>query len=58
VHRIEFGVDAWEESFAAVERDDPHKIGRWPSTKGSMRGSWTDDRTYLGIEIWADTTAR
>ncbi len=46
-----FGVDAWEASFAAVERLDPHKLERWPSTKGSTEQAWTDDRTYIGVAL-------
>jgi hypothetical protein len=43
-----FGIAAWEAAFAEVERLDPHKIGPYPSTKGSTAASATDDRTYLG----------
>ncbi len=44
-----FGVAAWERSFAAVEREDPAKVGRYASVKGSTGGLWSDDRTYVGI---------
>ena len=46
-----FGVAAWEEEYRRVEQEDPHKIGRYMSTKGSTDISLTDDRTYLGIRL-------
>lgn len=46
-----FGVAAWERSFAEVEAEDPHKIGRYMSTKGSTSTVLTDDRTYLGVRL-------
>ena len=46
-----FGVTAWEAKFAAVEREDPRKIGRYMSTKGTTDTQWTDDRGYLGIRL-------
>lgn len=46
----EFGVASWEERFAEVEREDPAKIGRYASVKGSVAGMWSDDRTYLGVQ--------
>ena len=45
-----FGVASWEERFAEVEREDPAKIGRYASVKGSVAGMWSDDRTYLGVQ--------
>jgi hypothetical protein len=47
----DFGVAAWEKSFAAVEAEDPHKIGRYMSTKGTTATMLTDDRTYFGIRL-------
>jgi hypothetical protein len=46
-----FGVDAWERAFAAVEAEDPAKIGRYPSVKGSLGAVKADDRTYLGVDL-------
>ena len=44
------GLASWEAMFAQVEREDPHKIGRFPSVKGSgADGTWSDDRTYLHV---------
>ncbi len=45
-----FGVAAWEERFAEVEREDPAKIGRYASVKGSTAGMWSDDRSYIGVQ--------
>ena len=45
-----FGVASWEERFAEVEREDPAKIGRYASVKGSTAGMWSDDRSYLGVQ--------
>lgn len=47
----DFGIAAWEAGFRQVEREDPDKIGAYPSTKGSGGTNWTDDRTYLGIRL-------
>jgi hypothetical protein len=44
-----FGVAAWEAGFAAVEREDPAKLGRYASVRGSIGGLWSDDRTYVGV---------
>jgi hypothetical protein len=46
-----FGVASWERAFAEVEAEDPHKIGRYMSTKGTTPAILTDDRTYLGIRL-------
>jgi hypothetical protein len=46
-----FGVAAWEAAFAEVEAEDPHKIGRYMSTKGTSAAVLTDDRTYLGVRF-------
>ncbi len=47
----EVGVDAWEARIAEVERDDPHKVGAYPSTKGSAPGKFSDDRSVLVIRL-------
>ena len=46
-----FGVAAWEAGFAEVEAEDPHKIGRYMSTKGTTATMLTDDRSYLGVRL-------
>lgn len=46
-----FGVEAWEAAFREVEEEDPRKLGRYLSTKGTTDKSFTDDRTYLGIVL-------
>ncbi len=40
---------SWEARHAEVEREDPAKVGRFRSTKGSTPGRWSDDRTYIGV---------
>lgn len=40
-------IESWEQAFAEVEELDPLKIGEYPSTKGSVGGQFTDDRTIL-----------
>lgn len=40
-------VAAWEAHADLVEREDPHRIGRFRSTKGSRPGQRADDRTVL-----------
>jgi hypothetical protein len=47
----EFGVASWEETFRKVEQEDPYKIGRYMSTKGTTDVQLTDDRTYLGVKL-------
>lgn len=44
-----FGIAAWERAFDEVEREDPSKIGAYPSVKGTIGPIKADDRTYLGI---------
>jgi hypothetical protein len=44
-----FGVNAWEEAFRTVERDDPAKIGAHLSPRGSTSTLWADDRSYVGV---------
>lgn len=46
-----FGVSAWEESFRKVEAEDPLKIGRYMSVKGTSSVALTDDRSYLGVRL-------
>ncbi len=46
-----FGAAAWEAGFAEVEAEDPHKLGRYMSTKGTTPLQYTDDRTYLGVRL-------
>lgn len=40
-------ISAWEKAFKEVEVEDPYKIHEYPSTKGSLEGGFTDDRTIL-----------
>ncbi|WP_172746689.1 protein phosphatase 2C domain-containing protein [Neorhizobium sp. T25_13] len=47
----EFGIASWEEAFEKVEQEDPFKIGRYMSTKGTTDVQWTDDRTYVGVRL-------
>jgi hypothetical protein len=44
-------LDDWEAAFAEVERDDPEKIGRYPSVKGSTARMNTDDRTVVIVHL-------
>lgn len=46
-----FGVEAWEAAFRAAEAEDPAKIGRFLSPRGSTATTWADDRTYLGVAL-------
>jgi hypothetical protein len=46
-----FGVDAWEEAFQALERNDPAKIGAHLSPRGSTSTLWADDRSYVGVVL-------
>jgi hypothetical protein len=46
-----FGVASWEAAHSEVEAEDPHKIGRYMSTKGTTSTMLTDDRTYLGVRL-------
>ncbi len=41
------GLDDWEDWFARVEEEDPAKVGRHESTKGSIAGRYADDRTVV-----------
>jgi hypothetical protein len=47
----EFGTASWEEAFQRVEKEDPYKIGKYMSVKGTTDVQLTDDRTYLGIRL-------
>ncbi len=40
-------IAAWEERIRRIEAEDPDKVGTCPSTKGSVDGRFTDDRTIL-----------
>jgi hypothetical protein len=42
---------SWEARHAEVELEDPAKVGRFRSTKGSVPGRWSDDRTYVGVRL-------
>lgn len=44
-------ISSWEQAFMDVEEEDPYKIGRFASTKGSSKDSFTDDRTILIARI-------
>jgi hypothetical protein len=44
-------VVAWEAAFAEVERQDPLKIDRWPSVKGTIGRVRADDRTVLVVRF-------
>jgi hypothetical protein len=46
------GVAAWEAMFRRIEQEDPRKLGRYRSVKGSDRnGRKADDRSYLCINL-------
>ena len=44
-------VAAWETAFAEVERIDPEKIDAYPSVKGTVGRTRTDDRTVLIVHL-------
>jgi hypothetical protein len=47
-----FGLASWEAAHLRVEAEDPAKVGRFRSTKGSVPGQrWADDRTYVGVKF-------
>ncbi len=47
-----FGLEAWEAAHRVEEAEDPAKVGRFRSTKGSVPGQrWADDRTYVGVRL-------
>ncbi len=45
----EASLASWEARHAEVEKEDPAKVGKFRSTKGSVPGRWSDDRTYVGV---------
>ena len=45
------GLAAWEAAHAVVEAEDPAKVARYRSTKGSIPSRWADDRTYIGVAL-------
>ena len=51
-------VADWERHLSAVEREDPYKIGRYASTKGSAPGRFSDDRTVLVLRDAVPTAER
>jgi len=44
-------VAAWETAFAEVERIDPEKIDAYPSVKGTVGRTRTDDRTVVIVHL-------
>ena len=44
-------VAAWEAAFADVERVDPEKIDAYPSVKGTVGRTRTDDRTVVIVHL-------
>ncbi|MEO8305734.1 MAG: hypothetical protein ABI724_16615 [Betaproteobacteria bacterium] len=44
-------LEAWEASFAEVERADPEKIDAYPSVKGTAGRIRTDDRTVVIVHL-------
>jgi hypothetical protein len=44
-------VVAWEAAFAEVERVDPEKIDAYPSVKGTVGRTRTDDRTVVIVHL-------
>lgn len=42
-------VTAWEAAFDEVELEDPEKVGRYPSVKGTIGRIRTDDRTVVVV---------
>ena len=44
-------VAAWEAAFVDVERADPEKIDAYPSVKGTVGRTRTDDRTIVIVEL-------
>lgn len=49
-------VADWEDHLATVERVDPHRVGRYASTKGSSPGRFADDRSILVLRREAPPT--
>ncbi|MBB4403630.1 MULTISPECIES: hypothetical protein [Rhizobium/Agrobacterium group] len=44
-------VAAWEAEFARVEAADFHKLGEYPSVKGSTTAEFSDDRTVICLNL-------
>lgn len=44
-------VASWEAAFEEVERDDPEKIERYPSVKGTVGRIRADDRTIVSVRF-------
>ena len=44
-------VASWEAAFEEVERDDPEKIDRYPSVKGTVGRIRADDRTVVSVRF-------
>ncbi|MBI2011183.1 hypothetical protein HYS91_00290 [Candidatus Daviesbacteria bacterium] len=44
-------IDSWEQAFTEVEAEDPLKLDKYPSTKGSVDGKSTDDRTVMIVRF-------
>ena len=40
-------IQSWEQAFREVEVEDPYKIGKYPTVKGSTEDIFTDDRTVV-----------
>lgn len=45
----EAALASWEARHREIEAEDPAKVGKFRSTKGSVPGRWSDDRTYVGV---------
>lgn len=45
----EASLASWEIRHREIEGEDPAKVGKFRSTKGSVPGRWSDDRTYVGV---------
>ena len=45
------GLAAWEQAHALVEAEDPAKVTKYRSTKGSTPTRWADDRSYIGVTL-------
>ncbi|MSP49221.1 MAG: hypothetical protein EXQ95_07830 [Alphaproteobacteria bacterium] len=44
-------VADWEDWLEAVQREDPHRVGRFASTKGSAPGRNADDRSVVIVDL-------
>lgn len=43
-------VEAWETAFERAEAEDPHKIGKFATVKGSTEAEHFDDRTVIVVD--------